>query len=147
MKILLVNDDGIAAPGIRALAKVLAPQHEVSVVAPAKEQSGMSQALSVGVPLIVHEEDLGIDGVWARSVEGTPADCTKLALEILLKEKPDLVISGINNGATSARTCSTPARSAQRWRDTTTAFPRWLYRFPIRAKYRRRKSPLPSPPI
>lgn len=99
MKILLVNDDGIAAPGIRALAKVLAPLHEVSVVAPAKEQSGMSQALSVGVPLIVHEEDLGIDGVWARSVEGTPADCTKLALEILLKEKPDLVISGINNGA------------------------------------------------
>ncbi len=99
MKILLVNDDGINAPGIRAMAKVLAPLHEVFVVAPASEQSGMSQALSVGVPLIVHEADIGVEGVWARSVEGTPADCTKLALEILLKQKPDLVISGINNGA------------------------------------------------
>lgn len=99
MRILLVNDDGINAKGLCVLAQVLALKHDVYVVAPAKEQSGMSQALTMGIPLRVQNIDMQINNVIAYSVEGTPADCTKLALEFLLKEKPDLIISGINNGA------------------------------------------------
>lgn len=99
MRILLVNDDGINAKGLRILAQALALKHNVYIVAPAKEQSGMSQALTMGIPLRVQDIDMQIENVTAYSVEGTPADCTKLALEFLLKEKPDLIISGINNGA------------------------------------------------
>lgn len=98
MRILLVNDDGINAKGLSVLAQVLSLRHDVYVVAPAKEQSGMSQALTMGIPLRVQNVDMQINNVIAYSVEGTPADCTKLALEFLLKEKPDLIISGINNG-------------------------------------------------
>ncbi len=99
MNILLVNDDGVFAEGIIALARALAVTHKVFVVAPACQQSGMSQALSVGVELCVQRVDIGVDNVEAYSVGGTPADCTKLALEILVKDKIDLVISGINKGA------------------------------------------------
>lgn len=98
MRILLVNDDGINADGIKAMAKALSTEHEVYVVAPMQEQSGMSQALTVGKPLRVKNVDLNIDGVKAYSVSGTPADCSKLALEFLLDKKPELVISGINHG-------------------------------------------------
>ena len=99
MKILLVNDDGIKAEGLKAIAKELSLKHEVFIVAPMTEQSGMSQALTMGVPLRVETVDMKMKNVTAYAVEGTPADCTKLALEFLLKEKPDLIISGINNGA------------------------------------------------
>lgn len=102
MRILLVNDDGIHAKGIQILAKALVPKHEIIIVAPANEQSGMSQALTMGVPLQVKAENLNLTqeyNIGAYSVKGTPADCTKLALEILLNKQPDLVISGINNGA------------------------------------------------
>ena len=99
MKILLVNDDGIKAEGLKAIAKELSLKHEVFIVAPMTEQSGMSQALTMGVPLRVETVDMKMENVTAYAVEGTPADCTKLALEFLLKEKPDLIISGINNGA------------------------------------------------
>ena len=97
MKILLVNDDGIKAEGLKAIAKELSLKHEVFIVAPMTEQSGMSQALTMGVPLRVETVDMKMENVTAYAVEGTPADCTKLALEFLLKEKPDLIISGINN--------------------------------------------------
>lgn len=99
MRILLVNDDGINAEGIRKMASALSNEHEVYVVAPMQEQSGMSQALTVGKPLHVKNIDLGINGVKAYSVSGTPADCSKLALEFLLDKLPDLVISGINHGS------------------------------------------------
>ena len=100
MKILLVNDDGIWAEGINILAKELIKKHDVYICAPSGEQSGMSQALSVGIPLYVKEEHLSIAVKKAFSVDGKPADCTKLALEILLKdENIDMVISGINKGA------------------------------------------------
>lgn len=99
MKILLVNDDGIKAEGLKAIAKELSLKHEVFIVAPMTEQSGMSQALTMGVPLRVETVDMKMENVTAYAMEGTPADCTKLALEFLLKEKPDLIISGINNGA------------------------------------------------
>ncbi len=100
MRILLVNDDGIHAEGIQVLAKVLSKENDVIIAAPTKEQSGMSQALTVGKPLCVKSETLDLDKVKkSYSIDGTPADCCKLALEILLEKKPDLVISGINNGA------------------------------------------------
>lgn len=99
MNILLVNDDGIKAKGLNAMAKELALKHKVFIVAPMTEQSGMSQALTMGVPLRVKSVDMKLENITAYAVEGTPADCTKLALELLLKEQPDLIISGINNGA------------------------------------------------
>lgn len=101
MRILIVNDDGINAEGIKAMARALAltHEHEIFVVAPHTQQSGMAQALTMGVALKVKNETILPDDlpVKAYSVEGTPADCTKLALEILLKDI-DLVISGINDG-------------------------------------------------
>ena len=100
MRILLVNDDGIHGEGLFVLAKELAGRHVVYVCAPNREQSGMSQALSVGVPLRVSDERLDLPVKKALSVDGRPADCTKLALEILFKdEQIDMVISGINKGA------------------------------------------------
>ena len=85
MKILLVNDDGIKAEGLKAIAKELSLKHEVFVVAPMTEQSGMSQALTMGVPLRVETVDMKMENVTAYAVEGTPADCTKLALELDVK--------------------------------------------------------------
>lgn len=100
MKILLVNDDGILAEGINILAAELVKNHDVYVCAPSGERSGMSQALSVGIPLCVKQERLPVPVKKAFSVDGKPADCTKLALEVLLKdEHMDMVISGINRGA------------------------------------------------
>lgn len=117
MRILLVNDDGINAKGLCVLAQVLALKHDVYVVAPAKEQSGMSQALTMGIPLRVQNIDMQINNVIAYSVEGTPADCTKLALEFLLKEKPDLIISGINNGANLGTDVLYSGTVGALWRD------------------------------
>lgn len=101
MRILIVNDDGIKAQGIKQMAKALAKNadNQVFVVAPHTEQSGKSQALTMGVALKVRDENIlpEFSNVKSYSVEGTPADCTKLALEILLKDI-DLVISGINHG-------------------------------------------------
>ncbi len=102
MRILLVNDDGIAAPGIRALCEVLSADKEIEVVvaAPAHEQSGMAQAITVHRPIRVEEYKMSIHDIRAWKIHGTPADCVKLSLEVLLgEEKPDLVISGINRGS------------------------------------------------
>ncbi len=99
MRILLTNDDGIYAPGLRALRKELMQMAEVVVVAPATEQSGVGHSITLLNPLLVQEvfdEDRQFVG-WA--VEGRPADCVKLALLELLPEPPDLIISGINAGA------------------------------------------------
>jgi 5'-nucleotidase len=96
--ILVVNDDGITASGIRNLAMVAREFGDVTVVAPDSPQSGMGHAITIGEPLRLYEEDLGPDfHAWACS--GTPADCVKLATGIILKEKPTLVVSGINHGA------------------------------------------------
>ena len=95
MRILLSNDDGFQAPGIRVLADILAQRgHEIFVVAPNEEKSGNSHAMSFFTPLLVKRISEKI-----FSVHGTPADCVSLALaEILQNQPPDLVISGINNG-------------------------------------------------
>ena len=99
MKILLVNDDGIFAPGINALASVLKEEHEVTMVAPESERSGFSQSLTYLRPITVKEVRVnGNEDVKAYAVSGTPVDCVKIGTLYVLKEKPDLVISGINNG-------------------------------------------------
>ena len=99
MRILLTNDDGIHAPGLRAMRAELKKLGEVVVVAPATEQSAVGHSITLSTPLIVQQvfdESKEFVG-WA--VEGRPADCVKLALLELLPEPPDLVVSGLNAGA------------------------------------------------
>jgi 5'-nucleotidase len=92
--ILLTNDDGIHAPGLKSLEESLASVGEVTVVAPDKEMSGTSQSISVHIPLRVHKFD-----ERHYAVSGTPADTVIIALHHLLPQKPDLVVSGINPGS------------------------------------------------
>lgn len=94
MKILLCNDDGYQAPGIVALYEALKTQADVEVVAPEHNNSAKSNALTLNSPLYVHRAANGF-----RYVNGTPADCVHIALTGLLGYRPDLVVSGINNGA------------------------------------------------
>lgn len=94
MKILLSNDDGYQAPGIVALYEALRDLADVEVVAPEHNNSAKSNALTLNAPLYVHRAANGF-----RYVNGTPADCVHIALTGLLADKPDLVVSGINNGA------------------------------------------------
>ncbi len=93
MLILVSNDDGYYAPGLAALADALRPIAEVVVVAPEVNQSGSSNSLTLRRPLALREAANGI-----RYVDGTPSDCVHVALTGLLDRKPDLVVSGINNG-------------------------------------------------
>lgn len=97
MRILLTNDDGIYAPGIRALEKELKTIAEVTVVSPLVEQSGVGHSVTFLSPLVAREE---FDGETSRgwAVEGSPADCVKLGLFEFCKERPDLLVSGINGG-------------------------------------------------
>jgi 5'-nucleotidase len=102
MRILLTNDDGIYAPGLRALRKELQQIGEVTVVAPAVEQSAAGHSVTLYSPLLVSEifeEDETSFLGWA--VEGRPADCVKLALLELLAEPPELIVSGLNAGSNS----------------------------------------------
>lgn len=92
--ILVTNDDGIAAPGLRALAKALAHIGTVTIVAPSHERSASAQSLTLRQPIFC---DQIAEREWA--VEGTPADAVILAFHTLLKERPDLVVSGINPGS------------------------------------------------
>lgn len=94
MRILISNDDGYLAPGILALSEALQQVAEVEVVAPEHNNSAKSNALTLTAPLYVHQSHTG-----ARYVNGTPADCVHIALTGLLDYRPDLVVSGINNGA------------------------------------------------
>ncbi|MEN9204602.1 MAG: 5'/3'-nucleotidase SurE [Thermostichales cyanobacterium DRC_bins_46] len=101
MNILLSNDDGILAPGIRCLAAALAQHHQVTVVAPDRERSATGHALTLHKPLRVEAVgDPYPAGVAAWACSGTPADCVKFGLDALLKTTPpDWVIAGINRGA------------------------------------------------
>ena len=94
MKILLSNDDGFRATGIVALYEALKDLADVEVVAPEHNNSAKSNALTLHSPLYVHRASNGF-----RYVNGTPADCVHIALTGLLGYQPDLVVSGINNGA------------------------------------------------
>lgn len=94
MKILISNDDGYQAPGIVALHDALREVADVEVIAPEHNNSAKSNALTLAAPLYVHRAHNGF-----RYVTGTPADCVHIALKGLLDYRPDLVVSGINNGA------------------------------------------------
>lgn len=98
MKILVVNDDSIHAPGIALLAQKASELGEVTVVAPASQCSAMSQKLSIHAALHVEKADFPAAVKAAYQVSGTPVDCVKVALQYILKEKPDYVFSGINDG-------------------------------------------------
>jgi 5'-nucleotidase len=91
--ILVTNDDGIAAEGLRALAESLAGIGRVIVVAPEQEQSASSHAITLDKPLRIREHDATRYGVT-----GTPTDCVLLAVHGILERKPDLIVSGINHG-------------------------------------------------
>ena len=92
--ILVTNDDGVHAPGIKALREALAQRGEVHVVAPDREVSACAQSLTLKHPLRAERVEERI-----HAVDGTPADCVNLALVKLLPRRPDLVVSGINRGA------------------------------------------------
>ncbi len=98
MKILLTNDDGIYASGLRILRSELMGLGEISLVAPATEQSAIGHAITIYNPLRVEEVRLNGE-FFGYAVNGTPADCVKIAAIELLDKPPDLVISGINRGA------------------------------------------------
>jgi 5'-nucleotidase len=93
MQILVANDDGILAPGIQVLAEACMAVGNVTVVAPDREQSAQSHALTLTRPLRPVRRP---DGTW--QVDGTPTDCVMLAIESLMPERPDFVFSGINHG-------------------------------------------------
>ncbi len=96
--ILVVNDDGITAPGIKALIHIMKEIGRVVVVAPDSPQSGMGHAITIGKPLRLDKVDL-YEGVEMFRCSGTPVDCVKLAVTRVFKgKKPDLCVSGINHG-------------------------------------------------
>ena len=100
MNFLLVNDDGINSPGLRALAKAAAEKGRVFVCAPDRQQSAKSQAITLGREVAVKEEHVPFaDKAW--SAEGTPADCTRLGIQLCREEgaEIDMVLSGVNMGA------------------------------------------------
>lgn len=98
MHILLVNDDGIHAPGLNSLHAELVKFAQVTVVAPAVEQSGVGHSITYLHPLLAHRE-YRQDEFFGWKVEGSPADCVKLGIMELAQPRPDLVVSGINHGA------------------------------------------------
>ena len=100
-RILITNDDGIHAPGIRALFRAAAALGDPYVVAPRFEKSGVGHGITIADPLKVSRVE-DPDGFHGTAVTGTPADCVKLAIKGLLDFVPDLVVSGINQGDNSA---------------------------------------------
>jgi 5'-nucleotidase len=101
VKILISNDDGIAAPGIHALVKSLRTVADITVVAPDRQQSAVGHAITMNHPLRAVQFRMD-DGFIGYAVDGTPADAVKLGVRFLMKEKPDLVVSGINHGSNTA---------------------------------------------
>ena len=98
MHVLIANDDGIFAPGIRALAKAAAAAgHRVTVFAPDEQRSAAGHSFSITKPL--HAKPVEYGGIRAFSVDGTPADCARLGLYLLKDDPVDFVLAGINNGA------------------------------------------------
>jgi 5'-nucleotidase len=149
MRILLTNDDGIYAPGLRALRKELLPLGEVTVVAPATEQSAAGHSVTLLNPLLVSEVFEELEGNksfigWA--VEGRPADCVKLALLELLPDPPDVIISGMNAGSNAginvlySGTVAAAIEGAF-YRFTAIAvsleYDKKIYDFPLAARYAR----------
>jgi 5'-nucleotidase len=99
--ILVVNDDGITAPGIRALVGAVRELGEVIVVAPDSPQSGMGHAITINKPLRVDKVEI-FEGIQSYHCSGTPADCVKIAVDKIMHRQPDLCVSGINHGSNSS---------------------------------------------
>lgn len=100
--ILVSNDDGITAPGIKNLVESVKKLGDVVVVAPDSPQSGMGHAITISKPLRLQKMPIFGDEVVSYQCSGTPADCVKLALDIVVDRKPDLLVSGINHGSNSS---------------------------------------------
>jgi 5'-nucleotidase len=100
--ILVTNDDGISAPGIRALISVMKEIGTVVVVAPDSPQSAMGHAITINSTLFINKINIDNDVSEEYSCSGTPVDCVKLAVNEILKQKPDLCVSGINHGSNSS---------------------------------------------
>ena len=100
MNILITNDDGIHAKGLWTLVKSVTSLGKVTVVAPDRDQSGVGMAMTLQTVVRTRELDPSpVDGVTAYAIQGTPADCVIIGMESLLDEPPDILISGINEGA------------------------------------------------
>lgn len=97
MKVLLTNDDGISARGLAAMRGALAEMAEVDVVAPEMEMSAVGHAITITDPLRVRSVNRN-GSLFGMAVNGTPADCVKIAVRAILKHKPDVVVSGVNQG-------------------------------------------------
>ncbi|MDQ3048144.1 MAG: 5'/3'-nucleotidase SurE [Bacteroidota bacterium] len=96
--ILITNDDGVTAPGIAALVEVMKTIGDIMVIAPDKPQSGMGHAITINSTIRINK--VNVYGVMEEySCSGTPVDCVKIAMNKLLKRKPDLCVSGINHGS------------------------------------------------
>ncbi len=100
--ILITNDDGITAPGIRALIEVMQQIGDIVVVAPDKPQSAMGHAITINNTLFLNNLSKNDNTILEYSCSGTPADCVKIGINEILKKKPDLCVSGINHGSNSS---------------------------------------------
>lgn len=100
--ILITNDDGITAPGIRNLIEVMQEIGEIVVVAPDKPQSATGHSITINNTLYLNEVSDKNNPIKEISCSGTPVDCVKLAVSEILKQKPDLCVSGINHGSNSS---------------------------------------------
>jgi len=100
--ILVTNDDGISAPGIRALIAVMSEIGNVVVVAPDKAQSAMGHAITINSMLYLNKVSAENAAIVEYACSGTPVDCVKFAVNEVLKQKPDLCVSGINHGSNSS---------------------------------------------
>ena len=100
--ILVTNDDGISAPGIRALIAVMSEIGTVVVVAPDSPQSATGHGITINNTLFINKISKETDDIQEYSTSGTPVDCVKLAVNEILKRKPDLCVSGVNHGSNSS---------------------------------------------
>jgi 5'-nucleotidase len=102
IKILVTNDDGIAAPGIKALTEVMHELGEIYIIAPDSAQSGMGHAITINSTLELKHIPYFLGTNNAYSCSGTPVDCVKMGVHEVMKSKPDLCVSGVNHGANSS---------------------------------------------
>ena len=97
-QILITNDDGISAAGIRKLAEIAGRFGDITIVAPDTQRSAASHHCIFNRPLILKDCDFGLEGVKAYTLDGTPADCVRVGIFAAMESKPDIVLSGINHG-------------------------------------------------
>ena len=100
--ILVTNDDGINAPGIRTLISVMKELGDIIVIAPDSPQSGMGHAITLDSTIYCDEVSIEENGQTEYRCSGTPADCVKMAISEIMHRKPDLCVSGINHGSNSS---------------------------------------------